>query len=382
MKRVLVLTAVFLSSCSGGQQSSIPSSTVSNTASHVLQQTTTAAAASCSVAQFNAPGQDVRGPVGTTTTDAWAIDAPISDAAPQSTVLAHFVNGTKVASYGTQAPSTATQGSGVGRIEMIDGVPWTINWYVDSHSVQTFAVGRFDGTKLVTYPLPPSLQWLPDIGGSRSTGVFVAATDAKGEVEMFRFNGSSFVHLATAPYANMSIVNMRVFGSNSYVLLTQVGTDEAFVTHYNGSSFAFHALKSGPYGGNGSEITGTSPTDLWATTASGIWHFNGNWQPFAYQQQSTDRYGDYMEGVAEFSPTYVLVPTMYGSNSTQGALVYNGVDRFAPLSFTLPSGDAPINTVSAVPGAKAFYASWTYWYNGYIQAHQAALVSCPSSPPA
>lgn len=380
MKRLWLMTAVLLSSCSGGQSSGISPGDLPKTVSQVSQA---APAASCTITPLNDPGQNVGSPVGSSTTDAWAAESPDVDTS-QNGDLAHFVNGVKTASYTVPGgPSVGVRYSSIAQIRMIDGAPWAIASYIDENWGYSYGVVRFDGTKLVPYSLGSfnTFNNPPDIGGSQSTGIYVSGTSPKGQLEILRFNGTSFVLTAVAPYTNLWIANAVVFNKDIYALLTQNQYDEAVVAHWNGSSFTFHNLSSAQYGGNASQITGTSPTDLWAATGKGIWRYNGTWQPYAYQPESA-QYGDYMEGVVEFNSRYVVVPTMYGINNAGGALVYNGVERFLPLTIAANSQNRPLFDISSVPGTTSFYGTYEYLLNGYLDSISSELVTCPALPPA
>jgi hypothetical protein len=387
VKRVWLTAAAFvLSSCSGGPNSNVPSSTLpsANAAkpgvpmSRALRYRATG---SCTFAQTNDPGQNLQQPVGKSTSDMWAIESATSNAAEESTDVAHFVNGVKVASYTMPGAPAGTVFQGAYELALVDGVPWAVVFYSPTNPAQTtYAVARFDGSKFVTYPIQsPSTGGL--IGGSLSTGVYLAGDIGNGQPLLRRFNGSAFVTVATSNYSNLFVSSMAVFGKDVYILMNSNTNNMPYVAHWNGSTFAFHELKSanGQYPGEGVQITGASATDVWANSGEGIWHYNGNWQPYAFDLPASY----YMAGIAEFNPKYVVVVDWGGTNNTPGVLVYNGVDRFLPAPLTPANPNTQYVWVSGIPGTTSLYAQY-YYYDSNISsvAYAAGLMTCPATPPA
>lgn len=377
------MCGILLASC-GGRGTTPMSVTPRDANRDAVFKLSQQSAASCSVTQLADGTKDVLGAVGSSTTDAWAIENDDMGLGATYGALVHFVNGIKVATYTVPADRATVRFTYINRVRLIGGVPWVIGTYATRQGVTTNYAGRFDGSKIVPYPFPSSSYSVnnADIGGSLSTGLYLAVQNAKNQIVLNRFNGSAFVPLATEPYTGLAINNILVFGKDVYFLVTE-GVYAAAVGHWNGSSFAFHELQYGAYKGNGVELTGTSPTDLWAVTATGIWHDNGNWQPYAYQTNSTAT--PYMEGIAEFNPKYVAVTTMmssFGQPSTAGALVYNGVERFLPLNIVNPNSPRPIFLNNLVPGTTAFYGTYGSSNPNNAYPYSSGLVSCPTSPPA
>ena len=194
-----------------------------------------------------------------------------------------------------------------------------------------------------------------------------------------RWNGSAISFVTRAPYVRMSVSDMIVFSStNVYVLLNSPGS--ATVAHWNGSTFAFHNLPNEPgmTAASTVQFSALAANDIWAIGPNAIWHYNGTWQPYLYQTSAGQ---PVFSGIAEFRSNYVIATGAVNGNPA--AYVYDGMNRFRPVSIPIQSYDGyshgGYSLLSANRGTTSFWAN--YIINGAPIAYGVSLVTCPANPP-
>lgn len=368
-----------LAACAGGSSTLPPPH--SSSSQLVTKVATNAAKPGCTVEKSFAGSFSTLGAV--SKNEMWAANNTFSLTTPQ---FSHYVNGT----VQTVTPPGATLEYNYESFSALsaDDV-WAAGYTLKSLSileVPTQYVVHWNGSSWNAIAPPPDVPENTALQASSAdspsdvwfAGVTSTSPNPEGRLVLERWDGTTLKVVAEAPYPSQFVRDMIAFSpTNVWVLLTPLNLQtpyDAFVAHWNGSTFSFQklpALGTIVYTGTGWQLSATSPTDIWAlsdssltaaqTFTSSIWRYNGSWQPYLLPESPF-----FLIGILAFSPTNVV---SIGWDAGLVTLQYNGYTRWHSIPNDIAAGDLYGIKPSAVQHTT------TFWQQLQLPA-RVALIGC------